>query len=353
MELGLILLSGAVVIAAVLLAWVLSRPKHEARPDARLDALIVAQGEIKGQFQNTVAAQAELQRTLSERLDALNNRMGESLNENATKTSATLAGIGERLNVIDAAQKNISALSGHVVALSDILSDKQTRGAFGQERMEAIIADQLSPSLYEFQHTLSNGSRPDCIIRLPNVKAVVVVDSKFPLEAFEALKNADDTARKAAAARLRTDVQKHVGDIASKYLIAGETQTPALMFVPSESVYAELHTGFSELIQRARQQNVVIVSPHILMLAINTIQTLTRDAKMREQAYEIQKEVGALLKDVKLLADRLGDLRTHFERTSKDIGEIEKPLGRIVFRAGRIEAVDIATQDTPALPTSS
>ena len=348
MELGLILLGCAVVVAAILLALTLRPRQAEARGDPRLDAVIVAQGEIKGQFQNTVAAQAELQRTLSEQMSALNRRMSESLSESATKTSATLAGIGERLSVIDSAQKNISALSSHVTALSDILSDKQARGAFGQERMEAIIADQLSPSLYEFQHTLSNGSRPDCIIRLPNVKAVVVVDSKFPLEAFEALKDADETARKSAAARLRSDVQKHVADIASKYLITGETQTPALMFVPSESVYAELHTSFSDLIQKARQQNVVIVSPHILMLAVNTIQTLTRDAKMREQAHEIQKEVGALLKDVKLLAERLGDLRTHFERTSKDIGEIEKPLGRVVFRAGRIEAVELTLPEEGA-----
>jgi DNA recombination protein RmuC len=217
--------------------------------------------------------------------------------------------------------------------------------------MEAIIADQLAPSLYEFQHTLSNGSRPDCIIRLPNVKAVVVVDSKFPLEAFEAMRTAGEDERKTAAARLRGDVQKHVGDIASKYLISGETQTPALMFVPSESIYAELHTSFSDLVQKARQQNVVIVSPHILMLAVNTIQTLMRDSKMREQAHEIQKEVGALLKDVKLLAERLIDLRTHFERTSKDIGEIEKPMGRIVSRAGRIEAVDLAPPEEAAALT--
>jgi DNA recombination protein RmuC len=220
--------------------------------------------------------------------------------------------------------------------------------------MEAIIADQLAPSLYEFQHTLSNGSRPDCIIRLPNVKAVLVVDSKFPLEAFEALKTASEEERKSVTARLRADVLKHVSDIASKYLIPGETQTPALMFVPSESIYAELHASFSDLLQRARQQNVVIVAPHILMLAVNTIQFLTRDAKMREQAHEIQKEVGALLKDVKLLAERLIDLRTHFERTSKDIGEIEKPMGRIVQRAGRIEEVDLAPPEAaPSLAKPS
>lgn len=346
MELGLILLAGALVVSAAILAF-LPRRAAAGPPDARLDALMAAQGEINGRLQQTAAAQAELQRSLSERIDALNTRVGASLSDSATRTAATIASISERLTTIDAAQKTITELSGQVVALQDILSDKQARGAFGQERMEAIVADQLAPSLYAFQYTLSNGSRPDCIIRLPNVKAVIVVDSKFPLEAFEALKAADEGERRAAAQRLRSDVQKHVGDIASKYLIAGETQTPALMFVPSESIYAELHAGFSDLVQKARQQNVVIVSPHILMLAVNTIQTLTRDAKMREQAHEIQKEVGQLLKDVKLLGERVGDLRTHFEKTSKDIGEIEKPLGRIVFRAGRIEAVDIEKPDAP------
>jgi DNA recombination protein RmuC len=353
MDFAYLILAAALVLSAAIFAYALRRPAppESAKPDPRLDTLIAAQGEIKGQFSQTVAQQAELQRTLTEQMNALKAQLGVSLTDSATKTAATIAGIGERLTVIDEAQKNISALSGQVVGLQEILSDKQQRGAFGQERMEAIIADQLAPSLYEFQHTLSNGSRPDCIIRLPNVKAVVVVDSKFPLEAFEAMRTAGEDERKTAAARLRGDVQKHVGDIASKYLISGETQTPALMFVPSESIYAELHTSFSDLVQKARQQNVVIVSPHILMLAVNTIQTLMRDSKMREQAHEIQKEVGALLKDVKLLAERLIDLRTHFERTSKDIGEIEKPMGRIVSRAGRIEAVDLAPPEEAAALT--
>lgn len=358
MDFAYIILATALIIAAAIVAFALRRPAppvvEPPKPDPRLDTLLAAQGEIKGQFSQTVAQQAELQRTLTEQMNALKAQLGISLTDSATKTAETIAGIGERLNVIDTAQKNITDLSGRVVALQDILSDKQQRGAFGQERMEAIVADQLAPTLYEFQHTLSNGSRPDCVIRLPNVKAVVVVDSKFPLEAFEALRVASDDERRGVATRLRTDIQKHVGDIASKYLIPGETQTPALMFVPSESIYAELHTNFSDLVQKARQQNVVIVSPHILMLAVNTIQTLMRDSKMREQAHEIQKEVGALLKDVKLLADRVGELRTHFERTSKDIGEIEKPMGRVVARAGRIEAVDLAPPDaTPSLAKPS
>ena len=260
--------------------------------------------------------------------------MGESLHDSAEKTAATLSSIGERLNVIDEAQKNVAALSGHVVSLQEILSDKQTRGAFGQERMEAIVADQLPPDHYAFQSTLSNGSRPDCIIRIPNMGAVIVIDSKFPLEAYEALRSAaTEDERKLATARMRTDIQKHVKDISEKYLIPGETQTPALMFVRSESIYAELHTSFSDLVQRARRAQVVIVSPHVFMLAINTIQTLMRDAKMREQAHQIQKEVALLLVDVNRLSDRIGDLRTHFDRTNKDIGEIETSMKKITSRA--------------------
>jgi len=355
MDFAYLILAAALVLAAAIVAFALRRPAPEpVKPDPRLDTVIAAQGGITERFQQTLEAQAQLQKTMAERIDALNAKLNENLQAQTEKTSETLGKIGERLNTIDEAQKNIAGLSQQVTSLQDILSDKQQRGAFGQERMEAIVADQLAPSLYEFQHTLSNGSRPDCVIRLPNVKAVVVVDSKFPLEAFEALRVASDDERRGVSARLRTDIQKHVGDIATKYLIPGETQTPALMFVPSESIYAELHTNFSDLVQKARQQNVVIVSPHILMLAVNTIQTLMRDSKMREQAHEIQKEVGALLKDVKLLAERLIDLRTHFERTSKDIGEIEKPMGRIVARAGRIEAVDLAPPDAaPSLAKPS
>jgi DNA recombination protein RmuC len=331
-----------VAAAAAVVAAVLRRPQPP-EPDTRLDTVIAEQGKISGQFQQTVAAQTELQRLLSERLDALNKRLGDGLADSATKTAATLSSIGERLTVIDAAQKNITALSDKVVSLQDILSDKQARGAWGQDRMEDIVSDQLPPDLYAFQGTLSNGTSPDCLIRIPGMAAAIAIDAKFPLEAFEAMKEAaSEVERKAALTQLKSDVQKHVSDIAKKYLIPGEVQSPALMFVPSESIYAELHISCPEIMQRARRAQVVIVSPHILWLAVNTIRTLMRDAKMREQAHEIQKEVGLLLKDVKLLAERVGDLRTHFERTSKDIGEIEKPMGRVVARAGRIEAVELS-----------
>lgn len=344
MDIAFIVLAAALMISAAIVSFAMLKrsPEPQPLPDSRLDQVIAAQGEITGQFKQTVATQAELQRTLSERIDALNRQLQAQLTSSASTTAATISSIGERLNVIDQAQKNIASLSTQVVSLQEILSDKQTRGAFGQERMEAIVADQLAPSHYEFQPTLSNGSRPDCTIRVPNVQGVIVVDSKFPLEAYEALRQAGEPERKAALARLKADVQKHVKDIAEKYLIAGETQTPAIMFVPSESIYAELHVSCSEAVQKARRMQVVIVSPHVFMLAINTIQSLLRDAKMREQAGKIQSAVVELLQDVKRLGDRVGNLRTHFERTNKDIADIETSMKRIESRALRIEQVELA-----------
>jgi DNA recombination protein RmuC len=356
MEIALIILAAGIVAAALILAFALRRPAPVAveppRPDPRLDTVIAAQGDITGRFQQTIAAQAELQKAISERIDALNKRLGDTLSESATKSAEVMGGIQARLTVIDDAQKNIAALSGQVVSLQEILSDKQARGAFGQERMEAIIADQMAPDQYDFQFTLSNGKRPDCVIRIPNVEGVIVVDSKFPLEAFETLRGlASDEDRKQATAKLKADVQKHVKDIAEKYLIPGEVQTPAIMFVPSESIYAELYTSFGDVVQQARRQQVVIMSPHVLMLAINTIQTLMKNAKMREQAYEIQKEVGLLLQDVKRLGERVGNLRQHFDRTSKDIGEIETSMKGIDRHAERIGEVKLNRPESlPQLP---
>ena len=348
MELAIIILGIALVAAALILAF--ARPKaapEPARPDPRLDELIRGQGMLAGRFEQTVAAQNHL----STRLDDLNNRLGDSMKENTDRTAETLGGIQARLSVIDEAQKNINELSSHVVSLKAIFSDKQARGAMSQDQMEAIVAEHLAPDQYEFQATLSNNSRPDCAIRIPNVKARIVVDSKFPLESFEALRKAEnEDARKAAMVQARSDIQKHVKDIAEKYLIPGEVQTPAIMFVPSESVYAELHMSFADVVQQARRAQVVIVSPHVFMLAINTIQTLMRDAKMREQAHEIQKEVGALLLDVKRLSERIGDLRKHFDTTNKDIGLIETSIKGIDRHAARIGQAELAPADAETKP---
>ena len=349
MDSALIVLAAAVVVAALILAFARrGRPKPELpAPDPRLDTLLAKQGEIGGQFSQTVAAQEALTRILGERLEALEKRVGESLKESAAKTGETLGGIQTRLTVIDEAQKNISALSGQMVSLQQVLTNKQSRGAFGQAQMEEIVRDGLPASLYDFQFTLSNRNRPDCIIRIPGNKALLVIDSKFPLEGFEALRRAaTDDEKKAAFAQVRASVGKHVSDIAEKYLIPGEVQTPAIMFVPSESLYADLHDGFADLIQRAHRANVVVVSPNILMLAISTIQTVMKDARMREQADLIKKEVGALLNDVRLLGDRVEKLQRHFNQADGDLKDILISTGKITGRAEKIEKVELAPPES-------
>ncbi|HVV66217.1 MAG TPA: DNA recombination protein RmuC [Rhizomicrobium sp.] len=344
MDFAYLALAAALILAALIVFFALRRPQRAEppAPDPRLDALIAAQGEIKGQFQLTV----EAQRMLSERLDALSKQLGSSLKENTDKTAETLGGIQTRLTVIDEAQKNISALSGQVVSLQQVLSNKQARGAFGQAQMEDIVRDGLPSSLYDFQFTLSNRNRPDCVIRIPGNRALIVIDSKFPLECFDGLRKAsNEEEKKAALARVRADVTKHVNDIAQKYLIPGEVQTPAMMFVPSESIYADLHDGFVDLIQKAHRAQVIVVSPNMLMLAINTIQTVMKDARMREQASRIQKEVGLLVADVRRLDERVHKLQTHFSQAETDLKDITVSAEKIVTRGDKIGNVDLSGPD--------
>jgi DNA recombination protein RmuC len=322
--------------------------------EARLRELAAAQNEIAGRFSQAIESQSrsqtDLQRAVAERLEALDNRLGENLKESAAKTAETLGGLQLRLELIDTAQKNLMDLSGQVVGLQQILSNKQARGAYGQGQMEAIVRDALPANVFEFQATLSNKNRPDCLIRLPGSNTAIVIDSKFPLEAFGLLKSAvTDTEKRAAEARVRADVGKHVKDIAEKYLIPGETQAPAIMFVPSESLYAELHDSFSDLIQKAQRAQIIVVSPNILMLAINTVQTVMKDARMREQANLIQKEVGLLLNDVRLLSDRVGKLQAHLGQAEGDIKGILISAGKVVGRAERIERVDLQSPDRALL----
>ena len=346
---ALVILAVAVVAAAAVIALTRRAPATAPlppAPDPRLDTVLQGQATIAEQFRQATAQQ----QALTAQMDALKEKMGESLAASAQKTGETFVSITERLSVIDAAQKNISELSTHVVSLKAIFSDKQARGAVAQDQMEAIIADHLPPDQYEFQATLSNGKRPDCAIRIPNVTARIVVDSKFPLEAFEALRAADsEEARKAAMVFVRDSMSKHVKDIKEKYLIPGEVQTPAIMFVPSDSLYAELHASFPETLRRARQDQVVVVSPHVFMLVIGTIQSLMRDAKMREQAHQIQKAVGALLEDVRRMGDRVEKLRSHFDTTNKDIGLIETSMKGIERHSDRIAQVELG-EPPAALP---
>ncbi len=310
--------------------------------DARLAALIRAQGEITGHV-----------RGLSERLDGFGHRIGQSMNETTRNTVESLAQLGERLAVIDKAQQTITALSTQVVELQHILADKQTRGAFGQARMEAIIRDALPTSAYRFQATLGNGTRPDCLILFPDGGPSLVVDAKFPLEAWNAMRSAATPEEaKAAEAQFRRDTVKHIQDIAERYLVPGETQDTAFMFVPSESIFADIHEHFEDVVQRAHRARVVVVSPSLLMLSIQVVLSLLRDQRMREQAHVIREEVIRMMEDVGRLDERVRKLQMHFGQANKDIEDILISTKKVSGRGQKIEAVEFDDAGETAVQTS-
>jgi DNA recombination protein RmuC len=289
--------------------------------------------------------QAEMARTVSDRLDAITHRIGQSTEAATRSTHDTLRTLHERLAVIDSAQKNLTELTSQVTSLREVLANKQARGAFGQGRMEAIVSDGLPIGAYEFQFTLSNNMRPDCAVFLPD-KRPLIIDAKFPLEAVTALRDAkSEDERKRAAQRIRQDIGKHVSDIAAKYLIPGETQELALMFVPAESVYAELHDGFDDVVQKAYRARVVLVSPSLLMLAIQVVQQIQRDARIREAASRIQSEVGSLTGDLGRLRERVLKLQSHFGQANEDVRQILVSADKIDKRATRIQELEFESED--------
>ena len=313
--------------------------------------------EIKGRLaamaEMAVQRQSEQAKTHDDRLesvagrlgatlDAFSQRVGDSLSEAGRRTSDSLSDLNARLALIDEARQTLAELSSEVGSLHDVLADKQARGAFGQARMETIVRDALPPGAYEFQATLSNGKRPDCLVRLPNTPAPLVIDAKFPLEGFEALRAARAPEEiKAAAGQVREAITRHIEEIAEKYLIAGETQDTALMFVPSESVYAQLHERFTDLVQKAYRARIVIVAPNILMLAVQTMQAVIKDVKMRDQAGVIQREVGLLLADVGRLLERSAELDRHFNLAVKALEKISGSADKIARRGERLRSLDL------------
>ena len=291
--------------------------------------------------------QAELHRAVNERLDSVTHHLSQSMTSTRQHTVESLQKLNERLAVIDHAQRNITDLASQMTSLHSVLANKQQRGAFGQGRLEIIVQDGLPKSCYEFQFLLSNRSRPDCAVFLPD-RRPLVIDAKFPLEAVTALREAKtEDERKHAAARLRQDFARHVSDISEKYLIPGETQDLALMFVPSESVYVELHDGFDDIVQKAFRSNVVIVSPSLLMLAIHVIQQIQKDARMREAADKIHAEVGHLMDDIERLHERVLSLQKHFGQANEDVRQILISAEKVEKRATRIKDVEFDGEEPP------
>jgi DNA recombination protein RmuC len=350
----------ALLLFALLFAWAGRRARRrDAERQRETDALIAALAQSSVELNGRVGTlgdwlgsrQTDLARLISERLDHVGQRLGAGLEMHARTTGDNLGKLNERLAVIDAAHARLAGMTEEVVSLKDILANKQTRGAFGQGRMEAIVRDGLPAGAYEFQFTLSSGARPDCVIRLPGDARVLAVDAKFPLEAFTAFKEArGEEARKAAGQRVRADVGKHVRDIAERYLAPGETQDIALMFVPSESIWADLVEHFDEVVQKAHRARIVIVSPSLLMMAIQVTQTILRDARMRESVHVIQAEVGKLLNDVRLLAERAAKLEGHFRQSQEDLGMLATSAEKVARRAQRIDAMDFTAEEPTEVP---
>ena len=355
----IVLTAGLVVVLAVVITLVVTsrRDRREAAKEIlRLTEL--SQDLVRHQSElaeRMTAAQAELsgrlqqsQSGVSERLDQLSRRVGDGLNKQTEKTGKNLKQLAERLAVIDRAQQTITDLSQQMVSLQDILSNKQSRGAFGEIQLQDIVTAALPPSAFEFQSTLSNGKRSDCLLKLPNPPGSIVVDSKFPLESFQALREArDETARAQASRAFAADVGTHVKAIAEKYIVPGETADSALMFLPSEAVYAELHATFRNVVEDSFRRRVWIVSPTTLMATLNTIRAVLKDAKMREQAGVIQAEVMKMMDDVGRLDKRVGNLQSHFDLAVKDVREIRISTDKIVKKGENIDDLHFE-DDTPA-----
>jgi len=311
----------------------------------RLAQMADSQAAVQAQLAERLQAQERaLTKALDERLEAFSKRVGDRLSDSSQQSQTALTDLRERLAVIDKAQKNITELSTQVVGLQDVLANKQARGAFGEIQLRDIVEATLPPSAYSFQATLGNGKRADCLLQLPNPPGAIAIDSKFPLESYRVLREARDEATVAAARRaFAADVRKHVADIAEKYILPGETAESALMFLPSEAVYAELHASFQEVVEASYRARVWIVSPTTLMATLNTVRAILKDVRMREQAGVIQAEVQTLLRDVERLDERTGKLQKHFEQASDDLRQIRISTEKVTKRGERI--VDLQLED--------
>ena len=335
-----------VVLLAVAIALAFSRLSRMSDWFRRVDE---SHGRLGDMVLKLDAAQQSIHRTVHERLSEVGARVSEGL----TRSDKTIGEIRERLAKIDEAQKKIGDLSTQVVSLQQILSNKQARGAFGEVQLKDLVEAVLPPSAFSFQKTLSNGKRADCLILLPAPPGPIAVDAKFPLESFQALRSAkDDVARVAASRSFTRDLNTHIADIAERYIVPGETAEAALLFLPSESIYAELHSNFRNCVEESYRRRVYIVSPTTLWATLNTIRAILRDVRMREQAEVIQREVMTLLQDVQRLDDRVGSVGKSFETTSKHLADVRTSIDKILRRAEKIREVDLAlehqTQDQKA-----
>jgi DNA recombination protein RmuC len=317
------------------LGWMSQRVQGLADGQERLA------GGLTHVSETQAVSQTAMLQLMERRLAQVQAGMAETLNGTATRTARSLGELHQRLETIDKAQANIEKLSGNVLSLQDILSNKQTRGAFGEIQLNDLVRKALPPDAYTMQATLSNGRRADCLIHLPNPPGPIVVDSKFPLEAYEALRRAETPAALTEAARgMRLAVRAHIRAIADRYILDGETADGALMFLPSEAVYAELHANYPEVVREGFAAKVWIVSPTTCMATLNTMRAVLKDARMREHAGAIRRELSELYRDVERLGLRVENLDRHFGMAAKDIADIRISSDKAARRARRLDNFD-------------
>ncbi|MFI4988729.1 MAG: DNA recombination protein RmuC [Alphaproteobacteria bacterium] len=348
MENTLVIVAVLAVLAAALLLFLLRgrRGADDARDFAgltgRLDQMSGAQAGTLAEMAARLQAQERLLgKLLEERLDQVASRVNETLEKTALAQATSLTELRERIARIDAAQANINELSSQVVSLNQILSGKQQRGVFGELQLQDLVASVLPPSAYKFQAQIGAGKRVDCLLALPMPPGPIAIDAKFPLESFRALRAATDEPQRLQAARgFRADMIKHIADIAEKYIVPGETAESALLFLPSEAVYAELHTNFGDVVEQSYRKHVFIVSPTTLWATLNTIRAVLKDVRMRELAGVVQKEVHALLADIRRLDERVAKLQTHFNQANEDVHNIRISSERVIKRGERIEQLE-------------
>ena len=362
----LIVLIVSIAVLLILVFYLMLRPRFNSANSHKpvidhlnivgdkIQKLSEGQERLTGGLQTVSEAQAKAQLSMinmmEERLAKVQLQMNENLSHSSRRTAQSLGDLQQRLSTIDKAQEKITKLSGDVLSLQDILSNKQTRGAFGEIQLTDIVSKALPSDGFELQATLSTGKRADCLIKLPNPPGPIVIDSKFPLEAYEALRNASSETETSSAVRLfRTSVRKHIKDISEKYIVEGETADGAILFLPSEAVYAELHANFSELVREGFSARVWIVSPTTCMATLNTMRAILKDARMREQAGAIRNELTLLYQDVDRLGLRVESLDRHFNQAAKDISDIKISADKAGRRAKRLDNFDFEEISTENL----
>ncbi len=296
----------------------------------------------------------ELIQLNKQQLAEISGKVEERLEKGFEKTTSVFADVLKRLALIDKAQEKIAELSGNVVSLQEVLSDKRSRGAFGEVQLSALISNMMPENSYSLQHTFDNGVRADCVLFLPEPTGTLCIDSKFPLESYQRMTDTTlgDADRKTAEQQFRQDIKKHIKDISSKYIIPGETSDGAVMFIPAEAVFAEIHGHYPELVEEAQRARVWLVSPTTMMAVLTTARAVLKDSATRQQVHIIQDHLVALSQDFNRFQQRMDKLASHIDQANRDVIDVNKSAKKITSRFTKIEKVELGGEDAPMLDDS-